>query len=264
MDHYKTLGVEKSATKDEIKKAYRKLSMKFHPDHNPDDKEAENKFKELATAYDILSDDTKRKQYDNPNLFSSFADMFNNMSGFGAAQRRSKPNLHRPSNGQIIIIEHFISVLDFIFGTEITTNLTYYEGCSSCGGNGFIESEECALCTGTGYVSKVIHQPGFTSSTSAMCSKCGGKGRIPTEICTVCGGTGRNHVKNKKISVKIPKGTQVGSKIPIIGAGRVGLNGGRAGDVVVVIVGIKEVDTSKMSTEDVDNLQAILRRANQE
>ena len=258
-DYYKVLGVEKEANKDEIKKAYRKLSMTFHPDHNPDDKEAENKFKEISEAYSILSDDTKREQYDNPQQPFNLNDFFGGTDlrrQFN--QQRQRPNIHKPVNGQVVVVQRSLQLSRVIFGVKERLNVSFTEGCSKCGGVGFSKGKDCPTCHGSGYVRTTINRPGFTSSSNSICRHCLGKGQVAVEPCDVCNGEGVINVKNKKIDVVIPPGSMPGAKIIISGVGRAGLNGGRNGDVVVFITDIIKPDVSRLNDVDINNLRAIL------
>ncbi len=261
-DHYETLGVNRTASQEEIKKAYRKLSMKYHPDLNPNNQEAEDKFKELSAAYSILSDENKRREYDNPDPFRGMFEGFPGFGGFGGMrQRPQKPDLNSPVEGKLIILEIQVPLTIFIFGGQFKTTLSYHEGCADCGGKGFLNGTECDLCHGEGYIQHVEKRPGFVSSSMQPCSKCHAKGVMGTDICTSCKGTGNVIVENRELEFYIPANAPIGVRLNLSGQGRAGLNGGRRGDVVVIITGIKVPDINKLSvnqTKDLKNLLEVL------
>jgi molecular chaperone DnaJ len=263
MDYYSVLGVDKSATKDDIKKAYRKLSMEYHPDRNPDNPSAEDKFKQISEAYSILSNDERRAEYDSPDPFINFADMFGGM-GFGGPFRRKKPDINRPSDGKPIILQKSIPLKTFIFGSKEILSLSFREACRSCGGKGFTSSEECGFCHGEGYVSQVERRPGFTSRTQRPCQVCNGLGVVSKDTCADCNGAGNIRVEDKKIEIEIPAGVQPGAKIPVFGAGRSGVNGGRDGDVVLIITGIEPLEINKLSSESIETIKSILEEPGNE
>jgi len=256
-NHYSTLGVDPKASTDEIKKAYRSLSMKYHPDHNQGDTESEDKFKEINEAYSVLSNPEKRRSYDNPNMFD-FNNLFGNR-GFGfRPPRPNKPDLNAPRDGQIIIIETDLPLHQFIFGGEYKIDVSYHEGCVDCGGKGFHDGTECDVCHGDGYIQQVERRPGFISSSMQPCSKCKGLGQVATTPCTSCGGNGRHYMQRKEFIFNIPKGAGVGSKFVLHGVGRSGLNGGRNGDVVMVINNIRPPDLNKLTSEQIESLKSLL------
>jgi len=255
-NHYSTLGVNPKATPEEIKKAYRSLSMKYHPDHNQGDDTAEEKFKEINEAYSVLSNPDKRRNYDNPNVFD-FSNIFN--GGFGFERRRpQKPDLNAPRDGQVIIIETGLPLYNFIFGGEHRIDISYHEGCVDCGGKGFHDGTECDLCHGEGYIQQVERRPGFVSSSMHPCSKCKGLGQVATTPCASCGGNGRHYMRRKEFVFAIPKGSGVGSKFVLHGVGRSGLNGGRNGDVVLIINNIEPPDLNKLTSEQIESLKSLL------
>jgi molecular chaperone DnaJ len=247
-DHYTTLGLERNATKEEIKKAFRKLVMEHHPDKGGD----ENKFKEINEAYSVLYNDEKRQQYDNPNPFGGF-------TGFpGFRQRPQKPDLNAPRDGQFIGVEAEIPLTVFIFGGPVEVKISYNESCSDCGGKGFDKGDTCSQCLGEGYVQHVQRRPGFMSTSMQPCPTCGGLGVTSTERCETCSGKGRNFIKDKEFKFELPAGSGPGSKHILSGVGRTGVNGGRNGDVGLMIVGIKAPNLNKLTPEKVEELKELL------
>lgn len=253
-DYYEILGVPKNATAQQIKSSYRKLAIKFHPDRNPDSKEAEDKFKEAAEAYGVLSDPEKRQLYDTyghqglsgagfsgfggfDDIFSSFGDIFSEFFGGGFSGRGGGRS--RAQRGADLRYDIELSFRDGIFGTETEIEIDRYESCQTCDGSGAASGtspETCPLCHGRG---QVVHSQGlFTVSTT--CSQCHGVGTIIREPCKECRGNGRI-IKPKKISVKIPKGVDNGSRLRLTGEGEEGKNGGPPGDLYIFIH-VKEDD----------------------
>ena len=258
-DYYSTLGVERSASQEEIKKAYRKLSMEHHPDRNSGNKESEDKFKEISVAYATLSDDNKRREYDNPDpmrgMFGGFPGGF---PGFGPRQRPQKPDLNAPRDGNMLGIEAQIPLKIFIFGGKYKVNFSYYEGCEICGGKGFEHGTECDMCHGEGYFNHVERKPGFMSSSTQPCPKCQAKGLMGTDTCASCKGAGNVVVENKEFEFNIPPNATIGSRFALSGVGRAGLNGGRRGDVVIMVVGVAPPDLSKLTSGQMAELRFLL------
>ena len=231
-DYYDVLGVSKSASKDELKKAYRKLAMKYHPDRNPDDSQAAEKFKELSEAYEILSDDQKRQTYDNfghegvNSSFSSsqgaadafsdiFGDIFSDIFG-GSTRGRSR------SSGADLAYNLSISLEEAVRGTEVSLQIPSKERCSG-------KFSTCSYCSGAGVVRM---QQGFFSMQQT-CPQCRGEGEIHDPNCNICHGRGFTS-NNKKLSVKIPAGVDDGDRIRLSGEGELG-RGGNRGDLYISI-----------------------------
>ena len=258
-DYYEVLGVEKGASAEEIKKAYRKAAMKYHPDRNPGDKEAEEKFKEVGEAYEVLSDDGKRSRYDqfgfagvDPNYgagqggyggygggFSGFGDMgdiFGDIFGdvFGGTGRRS--NTNAPRRGENVMSQLELTFEEAAFGCEKDVNIQRIESCAACNGTGSHDGavETCSTCRGTGSVRTTQNFMGMTMQSTAACPKCNGKGKIIKNPCNTCKGKGKVR-RNKLIKVKVPAGVDEGQSVRVRGEGCVGANGGPAGDVLVEI-----------------------------
>ncbi len=259
-DYYEVLGLQKGASEDEIKKAFRKMALKYHPDRNPGDKEAEEKFKEVNEAYGILSDPDKKSKYDrfgfagvDPNasgfggggfggfggaggfedIFSAFGDMFGGGfgGGFGGATRNG------PRKGRDLQKNITISFEEAAFGVEKTLKIMKFVQCDTCHGEGTApgtSKKTCSHCGGSGTVRTVQNTPFGQFQSTSTCPDCGGTGKIIETPCPDCGGTGKVK-KTIEIKVNIPAGVDNDSVIPIRGQGDPGENGGPAGDFYVVI-----------------------------
>ena len=246
-DYYEVLGISRSASDNEIKKAYRKLAMKYHPDRNPDDKEAEESFKEATEAYEVLSDDQKRQIYDAygheglksrgyqgpdfEDIFSSFGDIFGDIFGFGRADgRRSRQG---PIRGSDLRYDLSVSFMDAVHGISKDIEIERPDTCWTCEGTGLRpghKAETCQTCQGRG---QVVRAQGFFRM-STTCPHCRGEGEIIKDPCNDCDGVGL--VKNKKkVSLKIPAGIDTGAKMRLRGNGEGGRKGGPAGDLYVII-----------------------------
>ena len=259
-DYYEVLGVNKNASEDEIKKAYKKMARKYHPDLNPDNKEAEEKFKEVNEAYEVLSDANKKARYDqfgfagvDPNYgagagagggaydaggfdFGDLGDIFGSFfgGGFNAAQRR---NPNAPQRGESIRLGVTISFEEAAFGCEKEVSVDRYETCTSCHGSGCADGtspEVCPDCHGSGQVQVRRQTPMGVFATTSPCGRCGGKGRIIKTPCTACRGSGLER-KRRTIQAKIPAGIDNGQTISIRGQGHAGKNGGPSGDLLITI-----------------------------
>lgn len=247
-DYYEVLGVEKTASKDEIKKAYRKLSKKYHPDINKEP-DAADKFKEITEAYEVLSDETKRAQYDQfghegPNQgfggfgggggFGGFGfeDIFDTF--FGGGGRRRDPNA--PQKGDDLQYRMNISFEDAVYGKETEIEIPREEKCETCNGSGAkpgTEPSTCSRCQGTGQINQAVDTPFGRMMNRRTCSTCQGTGKIITNKCTTCNGEGRVK-KRKKIKINIPAGVDDGQQLRVPGQGEAGINGGPNGDLYIV------------------------------
>lgn len=253
-DYYTLLEVERDASSEDIKKSYRRLSKKYHPDHNPGDKEAEEKFKEINEAYSTLSNNDKRREYDSP----PFINPFSNFDSFFGRHAPRKPDLNSPRNGKLIVVEVELPIKVFFLGGVLKTKLSYHEGCKDCGGKGFMNGTTCDFCRGAGYINKVERREGFVSSYTHPCPKCNATGLMGTDQCTKCNGTGNIFIKDKELEVTVPSNAVIGSSIILPRAGRSGLNGGADGDIRVVIVGVKKPNLNKLTTEEVEQVKNFL------
>ena len=245
-DFYEVLGVNRDADDEAIKKAYRRLAMKHHPDRNPDDKTAEEKFKEAKEAYEILSDPNKRAAYDqhghagvDPSMggaggagFANFTDAFGDIFGdiFGGGRGRSRSNVYR---GADLRYNLEITLEQAAHGTESRIRIPTYESCTACNGSGAkpgTKPSTCSTCQGHG---QVRLQQGFFS-VQQTCPKCHGTGKTIGDPCNTCSGQGKIK-KQKTLSVKIPGGVDEGDRIRLTGEGEPGVNGGPPGDLYVQI-----------------------------
>ena len=244
-DYYEVLGVDARASQDEIKKAYRQLALKFHPDRNPDDKEAEENFKEAAEAYEVLRDSHKREIYDQfghaglegsgftgfggfEDIFSAFGDIFEDFFGFGNRKRGARTTA-KP--GADLLYDLRLDFTEAVFGTEKEIEIPTTGNCEFCEGTGRepgTEEETCPMCHGQG---QILQSQGFFR-ISTTCHRCGGRGRIVTNPCRPCNGTGRKKVTNK-VLVKVPAGVDTGVRLRIPNQGESGYRGGPPGDLYV-------------------------------
>lgn len=248
-NYYETLGVDQKAGADEIKKAYRKLAMKFHPDQNKDNpEEAEAKFKEISEAYEVLKDEQKRAAYDRygdaafqgggPSDFSgfgggSFSDIFEDMFGDFMGRGGARRGQSGPARGADIQYTMEISLEDAYQGKEATIRVPINETCDNCQGSGAAPGtgeEACTSCDGHG---RVRMQQGFFT-IERPCPTCNGAGRIIKEACKKCSGAGRVR-KEKTIKVKVPAGIDSGRRIRLAGEGEAGIKGGTPGDLYVLL-----------------------------
>jgi molecular chaperone DnaJ len=245
-DYYEVLGVNRDASDDELKKAYRKLAMKWHPDRNPDNPKAEEHFKEAKEAYEILTDASKRAAYDqyghagvDPTAaagagagFGSFSDAFGDIFGdiFGGGGGRTRSNVYR---GADLRYNLEISLEEAARGTETRIRIPAMEECATCHGSGAKPGTSPTTCTTCGGHGQVRMQQGFFS-IQQTCPKCHGSGKIVASPCATCHGAGRIK-QHKTLSVKIPAGVDEGDRIRLSGEGEAGVNGGPSGDLYVVI-----------------------------
>lgn len=252
-DYYEVLGISRSATEQEIKKAYRKKAMEYHPDRNPDNKEAEEKFKEVNEAYEVLSDAEKRKTYDQfghagfdthsgfsggfdgadfSDLGDIFGSVFGDMFGGGMRQRRNGPK-----RGADLRYTVNVTFEEAAFGTDKEVTIRREEECDVCHGTGAkpgTHSKTCPTCHGSGQVSQQVKTPFGVMMQTVTCSSCHGEGEIIEERCSKCGG--RKTIPGKKtVSVKVPAGIEDGTMLRMSGQGQPGEKGGPRGDLLVQI-----------------------------
>jgi molecular chaperone DnaJ len=258
-DYYEILGVSKSSSADEIKKSYRKVAMQFHPDRNPGDKEAEEKFKEAAEAYEVLSDQDKRAQYDRyghagvngrggggahgmnmDDIFSNFGDIFGDDifgSFFGGGGRQRSGGRARGTRGSNLRIKLKMNYEEIAKGANKTVKVKKYTTCSSCTGSGAKDKnsiQNCGTCNGTGQVRKVTNTFLGQMQTVGTCPTCNGEGSTITSKCTSCKGEGRVYTE-ETINIDIPAGVQDGMQLSLSGKGNAGERGGAPGDLIVLI-----------------------------
>ncbi|MBN1339604.1 MAG: molecular chaperone DnaJ [Bacteroidales bacterium] len=256
-DYYEILGVAKDASESEIKKAYRQMALKYHPDKNPGNHEAEEKFKEAAEAYEILRDPGKRKKYDQyghaglggaagaggfsmsmDDIFSQFGDIFGDafggFGGFGGARQQRRRQVNKGSN---IRIKVKLTLEDILHGVEKKIKVNKYISCTECDGTGAKGGSSysaCSTCHGTGTVTRISNTFLGQMQTSSTCPSCGGAGQVIINRCTACAGNG---VVNGEeiISVKIPAGVEDGMQLSVSGKGNAGARGGIPGDLIILI-----------------------------
>ncbi len=252
-DYYEVLGVNKGASESDLKKAYRNLAKKYHPDANPGNEEAEAKFKECSEAYEVLSDSTKRAQYDQfghsafdngsgggyqySGNFTDMSDIFESFFGGGDIFGGGRSRRNGPRRGDDLQTQIYITFEESIFGTKKDISITKAEECDTCKGTGAkpgTVAESCKRCNGSGQ-ERVQMQTLFGATTTVRtCSACKGSGKIIKDPCTKCKGNGRIN-KNKTLEVNIPKGIDSGQKIVLNGKGELGERGGSPGDLYVVV-----------------------------
>ena len=257
-DYYEVLGLEKGASADDIKKAYRKAAMKYHPDRNPGNKEAEEKFKEVGEAYEVLSDDEKRARYDqygfagvDPNYaaggagfggfdgfggfggFSDLGDIFGDLFG-GGSRRSGGQNTAR--RGENIMARLELTFEEAAFGCDKELSVPRIENCAACSGTGSADGnvETCSKCRGTGQERVVQNFMGMQMQSTAPCSQCGGKGKIIKTPCATCKGKGKVR-RTKRVNVKVPAGVNDGQSVRVRGEGNVGTGGAPNGDLLAEV-----------------------------
>ncbi len=276
-DYYEVLGVEKNATKDDIKKAYRKLAMQFHPDRNPGDKSAEDKFKEAAEAYEVLSNDEKKAKYDryghqglrggqdfqgfsNVNdIFSHFSDIFGGSFGgsifedfFGGSSNQRARQKSGGVPGSDLKVSLKLTLEEIASGTTKKIKIKKHSKCEVCGGTGAKSQsafKTCSACNGAGEIRQVSRSVFGQFVNIAPCSNCNGLGKIISDPCSKCGGDGRIQDENT-IKINVPAGVHDSSYMTLRGEGNAGKNGGQAGDIIVIF---KEIE-HEFFVRDGDNI----------
>ena len=271
-DYYEVLGVEKGASADEIKKAYRKMAMKYHPDRNPGDKNAEEKFKEVGEAYEVLSDPDKKARYDqygfagvDPNFsaggsgfggfeggfggFGDLGDIFGEFFGGGGARRGGGQSA--PRRGENVMARLELTFEEAAFGCEKEVSVLRIENCAACGGTGSADGvvETCSRCRGTGQERVVQNFMGMQMQSTTTCSQCNGRGKIIKTPCNTCKGKGKVR-RSHKVNVKIPAGVDQGQSVRVRGEGCVGSNGAPNGDLLVEML-VKPHPVFRRSAYDV-------------
>lgn len=260
-DYYEILGVSKNASADEIKKAYRKVAMQFHPDRNPGDKSAEEKFKEAAEAYEVLSDPDKKARYDRyghaafapgsggfsgsqnvnmEDIFSQFGDIFGDDifgSFFGGGRRSSSGARARGTRGSNLRIKLKLNYEEISKGVTKNIKVKKYIQCNTCNGSGAKDKgsiQTCSTCGGSGQVRKVTSTFLGQMQTVTTCPTCNGEGSTVTSKCTVCKGEGRVYGE-ETVNINIPAGVQEGMQLSLSGKGNAGERGGAPGDLIILI-----------------------------
>lgn len=270
-DYYEVLGVAKNATDDEIKKAYRKLAIKYHPDKNPDDKEAEEKFKEAAEAYDVLSNADKRARYDQfghagaqgaggfnggfggfsmDDIFAQFGDIFGGHFGGGGARR------NRQRRGSDLRIKVSLTLEEIAKGVTKTLKIPTLVNCESCNGTGAKNGTSfstCSTCNGTGTVIRQQQTIFGTMQSQATCPHCEGSGKTITEKCDKCHGEGVER-KEQTVTINIPAGVADGMTLSLNGKGNAARRGGASGDLLVLIDEIKHPELIREDSDVIYNL----------
>ena len=255
-DYYEILGVQKNASKDEIKKAYRKQALKYHPDKNPGDKSSEEKFKEAAEAYEVLSNDEKRSRYDRfghaglgnsgggfgghdmtvEDIFSSFGDIFGDaFAGFGGFS--SGRQARRVNKGSNLRVKVKLNLGEIAAGCEKKIKVNKYTTCDTCEGTGAADSKSfstCSTCQGSGHVTRVTNTLLGQMQSTSVCPSCGGDGKTITKKCLTCYGEGIVE-KEEVIKINIPAGVAKGMQMTVGGKGNAARRGGVNGDLLVVI-----------------------------
>lgn len=257
-DYYSILEIDRTASSEDIKKSYRKLSMKYHPDKNNGDIEAENRFKEINEAYSVLSNEEKKAEYDNPN---QFANIFNGFDPFSFMRRHShRPNPNAPRDGRPISIEAELPLETFLFGGKYMVKLNFTDTCTACGGKGYTKANKCDLCHGDGFVHITEQRGNFISTNSMPCMKCSGVGAIPDDKCPECNNGGVN--VSKEFIFDINPEVGMGEAITIFNSGRSGINGGKNGDVTIIITGVNKKGIANLEPHEHNALKEIARKLN--
>lgn len=256
-DYYDTLGVDRTASEEEIKKSYRKLAMKYHPDRNPGDKEAESTFKEISHAYSVLTDSQKRARYDQfgeagmsgggfdpftgdafdlSDALRTFMEQgFGGLGGFGFSSEQGRTEQRRRGNNLKLTLE--VSFEEILEGVEKKIKVKRYEACENCDGSGAERGSDrktCPVCQGQGQVKQVSRSLFGQFINVHACPNCNGEGSIIDHLCRDCHGSGRKRV-NREVNVNIPAGVTSGNYLTLSGEGNAGERGGPAGDLIVVI-----------------------------
>lgn len=276
---YDILGVPKNASEDEIKKAYRKLSKKYHPDLNKGDKDSEKKFKEINAAYEILSDRQKRAQYDQfgsmpgsggfgtgggfqnagfdfSGFGGGFADIFETFFHAGAPGQGAQSKYERQAKGSDIEIAISLSFEEAVFGASKEVSLEHFKSCSACSGAGFEPGSKiitCSECGGTGETTEMHNTFFGQMRSSKICSKCYGRGKTPEKSCPACRGTGRTR-STSKVTINIPAGVDNGTVLRLSGKGNAGTHGNKSGDLYAHIT----VKPSQKFSRDGNNIKTSL------
>src|SRR5437764_5185729 len=248
-DYYEVLGVQREASVDDIKKAFRRLAVKYHPDKNPDDSTAEERFKEAAEAYEVLSDQDKRARYDrfghaatsaaggggfDPSHFADFTDILGDLFGFGDFFGAGRRRATRPARGNDLRYDLTLEFDEAVSGKDVSIDVPRVITCTTCNGSGAKPGTQPVTCSGCGGRGQIRFTQGGFLTVQRTCPQCGGAGKVIKDPCTTCNGAGRVQ-ETKALSVKVPAGVDDGSRLRVAGEGESGFNGGPPGDLYVFI-----------------------------
>lgn len=261
-DYYEILGVDREAGQEDIKSAYRQAALQWHPDRNPDNPEAEEKFKEISEAYSVLSDLDKKRNYDatgspggapfNYQTTGDPFDIFRRMGGMGGME--FGPRQPRPMKGQSLRESIQIPLKDALFGVEIPISYNVTSACEGCKGEGATEFDVCDACNGQGGAT----QRQGNMIAHHMCGHCGGQGKSPKSPCSICEGKGLKN-QHKKMNIAVPEQTVNGTVLRLAGQGGLGFRGGPPGDVLIQVL-VKYPNLNELSDEERGQLEQLLSK----
>ena len=252
-DHYRTLEVSREASQEEIKRSFRKLAIKYHPDKNNGDKEAEEKFKEINEAYETLSDPDRRARYDNPADMFDISDLF---SGFGHPMQRRRPDINAPRRGKDLKFAIEIPMRYFIFGGMRDMTVSYNDVCTECGAKGFTKFETCSDCDGRGMNTRIERYGNMVRQSSGPCATCKGMGVKGLDKCDKCSGRGNIDILDRNISFEVFPGTEDNYIMRMFGQGGKGTNGAPDGDLYIKIK-LRIPKESELTDEQIKVLKEI-------
>ena len=276
-DYYEVLGVDKNATPEELKKAYRKAAIKFHPDKNPDDKGAEDKFKEAAEAFDVLNNADKKARYDQfghdgmkggfggnagrggggfsmDDIFDQFGDIFGGgFGGFGGGRSQGQ----RVNRGSDLRVKVKLTLKDIAYGVDKKLKISKLVSCDTCSGTGAKDANSytsCSTCQGSGYTTQVVNTFFGRQQTTRPCPSCNGEGKIISDKCVTCHGEGVNK-SDEVVEIRIPAGVANGMQLSVSGRGNAAKRGGESGDLLVIIEEIADENLIREGNDLIYNLK---------